>query len=245
MQHDLAEPDALGEAGAGQMQRPAAGDVGAGPGERLQLARGDHLGEHHRRGQQRLDLLLGIDAVRPVLHDEHAERLAGAQHRHAEEGVVDLLAGLGPVGEGRVVLGVGRGERLGLRGDQADEALAHPHGRQVDGVRVQALGGEELERAVVAQHVERADLGDHVGGDQDDDLVEAVLRRHRLRHDFAQPAQQHARTADRATHHVPPCAALTHRASVSRRILGARPCREIQALSSPYSECSVRTASSV
>ena len=91
-----------------EMQRPAAGDVGAGPGQRLELARGDHLGQHHRDGLERLDLLLGIDALGPVLHHQHAERLAAAQDRHAEEGVVDLLARLGLVGEGGVVLRVGQ-----------------------------------------------------------------------------------------------------------------------------------------
>ena len=94
-------------------------------------------------------------------------------------------------------------------GDQADQALALAHGREVDRVRVQAFGGEQLEPAVGAQHIDRADLRDHVRGDQHDDLVEPLLRRDRLRHDFAEAAQKQARTAERATHHVPPCAALT------------------------------------
>ena len=106
VQHDMAEPDAVGERRAALMQR--APERGRLPGrERLQLARGDHLGEHHGGGLERLDLLVGVDPVRPVLDDEHAERVAGPQDRHAEEGVVDLLAGLRPVGEGRVRLGVG------------------------------------------------------------------------------------------------------------------------------------------
>ena len=104
-------------------------DAGLDRGQRLQLARGEHLGQHHGGGLERLDLLLGIDPVGAVLDDQDAERVAGAQQRHAEEGVVDLLAGLGLVGEGRVALGVGERERLGRRGDQADEALAGAHGR--------------------------------------------------------------------------------------------------------------------
>ena len=52
-----------------------------------------------------------------------------------------------------------------------------PHGGEVDGLALQALGGVEFEPAVGVQHIDRADLGHHVGGDLDDDLVEARLRR--------------------------------------------------------------------
>ena len=125
MQHDVAEADAVGEGNAALVERPAQRDAGSPRGSRgLQLARGEHLGQHHGGGLERLDLLLGVDPVGAVLDDEDAERVAGAQQRHAEEGVVDLLAGLGPVGEGGMGLGVRERERLGGRGDQADEALA-------------------------------------------------------------------------------------------------------------------------
>ena len=94
VQHHVAERDAVVERDAGELQRPARGGLGAGLGDRGQFARGDHLGEHHRGGLQRLLFLLGVGAPRPVLHHQHAERVAGAQDRHAEEGVVDLFAGL-------------------------------------------------------------------------------------------------------------------------------------------------------
>ena len=86
-------------------------------------------------------------------------------------------------------LGVGEGERLCGGGDQADQALAGPHGGEVHRLAVEALGGEEFEIAVVAQDVDRADLGDHVGRDQDDDAVEARLRADGLRHGLAKAAQ--------------------------------------------------------
>ena len=70
----------------------------------------------------------------------------------------------------------------------------------VDGFALEAFGGVQFERAVDAQDVDGADLRHHVGGDQHHDLVEAVLRADRLRHHLAKPAQQHARTAERATH---------------------------------------------
>ena len=196
--------------------RRAAGSS-AGPGDGGELARGDHLGEHHRGGLQRLLFLLGIGAPRPVLHHQHAERVAGAQHRHAEEGVVDLFAGLRPVGEGRMALGFREVDRVGLAGDQADQALVRAQHGLVHRLLVQAFGGVKLERAVDAQHVDGADLRHHVGGDQHHDLVEAFLRADRLRHHLAKPAQQHARTAERATHDVIPRTADAAGAPCPRR----------------------------
>ena len=99
-------------------------------------------------------------------------------------------------------LRVGQVDGARLARDQADQALVRAHHGVVHGVAVEALGGVELERGVDAQHIDRADLRHHVGGDQHHDLVEAFLRADRLRHDFAEPAQQHARTAERATHGV-------------------------------------------
>ena len=90
--------------------------------------------------------------------------------------------------------------RIRLARDQADQAFVRPQHGLVDGLALQALGGVQLERAVDAQHVDGADLRHHVGGDQHHDLVEAFLRADRFRHHLAKPAQQHARTAERATH---------------------------------------------
>ena len=123
MQHGVAEPQAFGDRRALDRERPADRDRRRLAGERLQFARGDHLGEQHRGRLQRLDLFLGIGAARAVLHDQHAERRAAAQHGHAEERLVDLFAGLRLVGERGMVLRVGERERLGGGGDEADEAL--------------------------------------------------------------------------------------------------------------------------
>jgi len=94
VQHGVAEAESFGDRLSLDRQRaPQHGGRGL-TGERLQLARGDHFGEQHRRRLQRLDFFFGIGAPRPVLHDEHAERRAAAQHRHAEEGLINLFAGL-------------------------------------------------------------------------------------------------------------------------------------------------------
>ena len=198
VQHGVAEPDALHDRDAPERQRLA--QHGRAGHHGLELARRDHLRHQHGGGLEGLDLLLGIKPPRLVLHHQHAERVAGPQDRHAEEGQVDLFPGLGLVGEGGMVLGVGQRQGLGRGGDEADEALALPHGRLVDGFPVQPLGGVELEAAVRVEHIDRAHLGHHVEGDLDDDLVEARLGRDRLRHDLAQPAQQQSRSGQSATH---------------------------------------------
>ena len=150
VQHHVTERDALVDRDAGHVQRAPRRGFGAGPGDGGQLARGDHLRQHHGGGLQRLLFLLGIGAPRPVLHHQHAERVAGTQHRHAEEGVIDLFAGLRPVGEGGVRLCVGEIDRVGLARDQTDQALVGIEDRVVDGVRVEALGGVQLEPSVHA-----------------------------------------------------------------------------------------------
>ncbi len=122
------------------------------------------------------------------------------QHRHAEEGAVDLLAGFREIGEGRMLLRFGKVERPRAGRDRADQALAEPQLRKVDGAGVQALGGIEFEHRIGAQHIERADLGHHVLGDVVHDPVEPRLRLERLRHELAEPFQQDARAGGHVTH---------------------------------------------
>ena len=138
----MAQTHAIGEGDALLVDRTAQGDTGLHRRQGLQLAGREHLGHHHGGGLEAPRLFLGIDAIGAVLDDQDAEGVAGAQQRHAEEGVVDLFARLRLVGEGRVALGVGEGEGLRGRGDEADEAFARAHDGQVDGFPVQALGGE-------------------------------------------------------------------------------------------------------
>ncbi len=184
------------------MQRPPRGRLGAGKRQRRQLAGGDHLREHHCRRLQRFDFFLRIGAPGAVLHHQHAERVAGAQDRHAEERMVDFFAGFRPEGKGRMRLRVGEVDGARLAGDQSDQALVRAQHGAMHRVAIETFSGVEFERGIDAQHVDGADLRHHVGGDQHDDLVKAFLRADRLRHDFAESAQQHARTAERATHGV-------------------------------------------
>ena len=121
--------------------------------------------------------------------------------------MVDLLARFRQIGEGRMLLRVGKVERPGAGGDRADEALAEAQQRQVDGAGVQAFGGVELEHAVGAQHIERAHLGHHVRGDLAHDPVEPLLRLERLGHELAEPFQQNARAGGLVTHQRLSCMA--------------------------------------
>ena len=200
MQDDMAETHALGEARPRKTHRAPRRRGGAGGRGRLQVGRGDGLGEHHRGRLQRLDLVLAVEAARAVLHHEHAEHIAEPQDRHAEEGLVDLLARLRLVGEGGMASGVGEVDGLGLLDHEADEAFARLHGRHMHRFARQSLGGVELEHAVVARHIDRADLGHDVGRDQAHDPVETGLRADGLGHRFAQPPQQQTRSAESWPH---------------------------------------------
>ena len=114
--------------------------------------------------------------------------------------MVDFFAGFRPEREGRVGLRLGQVDRIGLARHQADQAFVLAQHGLVDRFALEAFGGVQLERAVDPQHVDGADLRHHVGGNQHDNLVEAFLRADRFRHHLAEPAQQHARTAERARH---------------------------------------------
>ena len=200
VQDDMAERDAVGQDRAGLVQRVPRRRLLAGLRQCCQLTGGDHLGDHHRGGLQRLDLFLDIGALGAVLHHQHAERVAGAQDRHAQERMIDFFAGFRAERERRMVLRIREVERRRLAGDEADQAFMRAQDRSVDGVAVQALGGVEFERIIDAQHVGRAYLGHHIGRDQDHDLVQPLLGGDLLRHGFAEPSQQDAGASRRAPH---------------------------------------------
>ena len=80
----------------------------------------------------------------------------------------------------------------GQLGAAADQALAALQQRVVHGAGVEAFGGEQLERAVLALEVDGAHLGHHQAGDLAHDLVEPGLAVGRLGHDLPQPAHDDA-----------------------------------------------------
>ena len=162
-----------------------------------QLAAGDQLRDDHRDRLQGLDLVLGILPPRPVLYDEDPEHALAAQHRHAHQRMVDLLAGFGAIGEIGVGLRVGQRQRARGGGDPPDETLADPEPGAMHRLGAQPLGREQFEHLAGPHHIGRADLGDHFGGDDADDLVEPFLGRARAGHDAAQTAQQPASRRDR------------------------------------------------
>ena len=124
VQHDMAERHAFGDGKAGEAGALVAARILRAFVAHDQTARGDHLGDHHGSGLKRLDLLVAVMTLGAVLHRQYADGVTAPEDRHTEEGMVDLLAGFRPVGEGRVDLRVSELHRLGLLGDQADETLA-------------------------------------------------------------------------------------------------------------------------
>ena len=235
--HALGEPLAGGGAldheralaPAGAALDPVRAEKGAGLG---------HLGDDHGDHFERLDLVVGVAARRAVLHDEDAHHLAEALDGHADEGAVDLLAGLRQVAEAGGGLGVVGREGGGGLGDAADEALADAQARAVHRVRIEALGGAELECALVALQVDGADLGDHVGGDEADHLVEPLLTVALACHHAPERAQEGSRSALLGHGVTPPSPAPPASAP------GLPPWWR-QAVASPNASCKACTASSM
>ena len=120
---------ALGHAGdqlePRQAQRPGAAQPAAA-GAVDQPRAGDHLRKHHGDRLQRLDLDVLVAARVGVLDGQHADRAFEPDDRHAGKAVEALLAGFGPVGEGRMLGGFGEVEDAPFGGDGADQPLAHP-----------------------------------------------------------------------------------------------------------------------
>ena len=84
------------------------------------FARRNHLRQHHGGGHNASTS--SPSCAGAVLHHEHAERVAGAQHRHAEEGVVDFFAGFRAIRERRMACASEDWQRR-LAGDKTDQAF--------------------------------------------------------------------------------------------------------------------------
>ena len=78
-------------------------------------------------------------------------------------------------------LRVGERQRARGRRDHADQPFADPQPGAVHRFGAQPLGGEQLEHLARAHDVDRADLGDHFGGDDAHDAIEPLLRGARRR----------------------------------------------------------------
>ena len=154
----------------------------------------DQFRQHHGDGLQRLDLFLVVLATRAVLHDQDAQHAAGAHDRHARQRVIDFLAGLGAIGELRMMLGIVERQRPAMGGDVADQTLADPQARGMDGRRVEALGCEQFQHLARPQQVDRADLGHHFVGDQAHDLAQRHFDGLGTRHRVPEPLEEHSRS---------------------------------------------------
>ncbi len=133
-------------------------------------------------------------------------------------------------------------ERFRLVGDQAHKAFTQTQRGDVNGIALEAMGGEKFQRAIVAQHIERAHIGPHIVGDQIDDLVQPVLAGQRFGHGFAQLAQEHPRSTNRCHHVRSPGGYSASKDCHRREVITPRPCPdrnryaepELQALHIPH-----------
>ena len=153
-----------------------------------QFAARRELCDNHRDRLQHLDFVFGVMARRPVLHDEHAQDAIATQDRRAHQRMIDFLAGLRAIREIGMCLRVGQRERTGACGDLPDETLADPQPCAMHRFGPQSFGREQFEDLAGTHHIGRTDLGNHLGGNDADDAVEALLRATRPGHDAAQAA---------------------------------------------------------
>ena len=191
VQHDVAEADAVGDAaspsaraaGAAAISLPGDAAIAVRPKRSSRRAAWPLSGEPRSPLRNRC----GAPCFVPPARQAYCRR-AGSARR----GRNDRFLRRSPAGRRRPDGACASASANGsaVVGDEADQTFAGAHRGQVNRFAVQTFGGKKFEPAVGAQHIDRADFGDHVGRDMDDDLVEACLRADRLRHDLAQAAQQ-------------------------------------------------------
>ena len=134
-----------------------------------------HLGHHHGHDFQRVNLILGKLPRGFRLHDQHAQPLAHALDRHAEERGENLLPRLRHIAEALFRRRIRRIHRRGRARHAPHKALTQLHPRLVDRLFLEALSRAKLQRILIAEQIDRADLGPHAIGNQMCDAVQTVL----------------------------------------------------------------------
>ena len=166
-----------------------------------------HLRQNHRHDFQRVELILREFARAFRLHDQHAQPVAQPLQRHAEEGGVDLLPRLRHVAEALLGGRIGGVDELARLGDAADKPFAKAHPRLVNRFRAEALRGAKLQRVVIPEEIDRADLRLEGGGDEARHPVQPFLPRRRKRQGIAKAPQQLAAITLAQVGHRTPVAA--------------------------------------
>ena len=130
------------------------------------------------RSLEQARFTLGELAPREGLHHQHADRLvASILHRHAEESVIALLAGLGKIFVARMTDRVGDADRLALFDDHPDQSLIGAHRDFADRFAIESDSGAQDEPlALRIEQVERADLDLHPLGNRGNDFIEGLAQ---------------------------------------------------------------------
>ncbi len=136
-----------------------------------------------------LDLDFDIRPGIEMLDAEHAHRALAPHDRHARETVKQFLARLRPVGEVGMRCRLFQVQHIDVLGDRADEALAHRHLGDVNGVLIEAARREQLEHPFFAQQIDGADFARQLFADDLDHLVELGLHIAPRRHHFMKALQ--------------------------------------------------------
>ncbi len=198
VQDDVAQCDTIGEDRALQPFRPNGRQFDVLEFfDPQQVAGGNDLGQHHGDDLEVFDLFFFVAPRGLVLHDQDADGPAAAQQRHAEEGPVRVFACFRTIGEACVGRRVHQVQRRARAGDFTDQTFGQAHARLVDGVAVQAFGGEQFQFFGGAAQIDRTDLGDHRRRDDAHDGVKPRLGGLIVLHDFADLPQQSALAAYR------------------------------------------------
>ena len=201
MQNHMAKGNAFSEAFALHHLGAKFGGTGNNFLRGFKEARGrQHLGQHHCRCLQRLFFFVGVVTTRAILHDKHANHRPATHDRNAEEGMINFFARFRQIFERGVVKGLREVQANGLLRNEAHKAFASLQLRLMNCLSLEAFGCIKFQHGTGAHDIDRTHLSNHVGGDHHNNFIEPLLRRLRLRHHFAELAEEDAWAECSASH---------------------------------------------
>ena len=222
VQHGAAIPEAFAKHAAIEGGKVALLLRAVAIGHVLRIHAVDNLGQHHGNGLKRIDLVIAIGPLGPVLDRQDPQNAAAAQDGHAEEGVEGIFAGFRAVGERGMPWSILDGHGLSPPGNEANEAFIRPQPCGRYGFRLKALCRNQQQGPVIQSQIDRADVRHHGGRNDAHHLIQPETRIAVFRHHLAEAVHQETRGRQIIGHGSPEFRSRVYTASSPNAVWRAR-----------------------
>ncbi len=158
-----------------------------------ELTASDQFRQYHSYGLEGLYLFFRIMALGPVLNRDDPGHPTRTEHWHPHHRVVDFLTSFRPIDEIGMLLRIGQCEGPCFLRDISNDTLAKLQTSFMNGTGFQALGCKQLQHIAAPPNIDRANLRDHVRGNNLDDVIQPLLRGRGTGHHVADTCQKSSR----------------------------------------------------